>query len=47
MYCSPLTQMMGHKNLKMGRFVTNLGLKSVAEDQLVTGFKVEIVKFRD
>lgn len=39
--------MTGLKNLKMGRFVTNLGLKSVAEDQLKTGFKAEILKFRD
>ena len=37
----------GHKNLKMGRFVTNLGLKSVAKDQLKTGFEAEIWKFRD
>lgn len=27
--------------------MTNLGLKSVAEDQLNTGFEAEILKFRD
>lgn len=27
LYCSPLTQVTGHKNLKMGRFVANLGAK--------------------
>ena len=47
LYCSPLTQVTGHKNLKMGKFVANSGLKSVAEDQLKTGFEAEILKFRD
>lgn len=40
-----LAQVTGHKNLKMGRFVTSLGLKSVAEDQPKTGFEAEILMF--
>lgn len=36
-----------HKNLKIERFGTNLGLKGVAEDQLKISFEAEILKIRD